>query len=96
MKKLKKFVEEFATTKNAKNAKMKMTWNDFFDDDDDDFVKIDEDEKTFRKFKKKNDFDDLNAAIKKSDDYENIEYEINEKKIQKKDKIVENLIIIDE
>ena len=81
MKKLKKFVEEFATTENAKNAKMKMTWNDFFDDDDDDFVKISENEKILRKFKKKNDFDDLNAAIKENDDYENIEYETNEKKI---------------
>ena len=96
MKKLKKFVEEFATTKNAKNAKMKMIWNDFSDDDDDDFVKINENEKILRKFKKKNDFDDLSAAIKKSDDYENIEYETNEKNVQKKDKIVENLIIIDE
>ena len=73
-----------------------MIWNDSFDDDDDDFVKIDENEKTFRKFKKKNDFDDLSAAIKEGDDYENIEYETNEKKIQKKSKTVENLIIIDE
>ena len=81
MKKLKKFVEEFASAKNAKNAKMKMIWNDFFDDDDDDFVKINENEKTFCKFRKKNDFDDLNAAIKEGDDYENIEYETNEKKI---------------
>ena len=96
MKKLKKFVEEFATTKNAKNAKMKMIWNDFSDDDDDDFVKINENEKIFHKFKKKNDFDDLNAAIKKSDDYKSIEYKTNEEKIQKKDKTVENLIIIDE
>ena len=75
---------------------MKMIWNDFSDDDDDDFVKINENEKILRKFKKKNDFDDLSAAIKKSDDYENIEYETNEKNVQKKDKIVENLIIIDE
>ena len=59
-------------------------------------MKINEIEKTFHKFKKKNDFDNLNVAIKKSDDYENIEYETNEKKIQKKNKIVENLIIIDE
>ena len=96
MKKLKKFIQEFATAENAKNAKIKMTWNNFSDDDDDDFVKISENEKIFRKFKKKNDFDNLNVAIKKSDDYENIEYEMNKKKIQKKDKIVENLIIIDE
>ena len=75
---------------------MKMTWNDFSDDDDDDFVKIDENKKIFHKFKKKNDFDDLNAAIKESDDYKNIEYKTNEKNVQKKDKIVENLIIIDE
>ena len=59
-------------------------------------MKINENEKILRKFKKKNNFDDLNAAIKKSDDYENIEYEMNEKKIQKKNKIVENFIIIDE
>ena len=59
-------------------------------------MKIDENEKIFRKFKKKNDFNDLNAAIKESDDYESIEYKTNEKKIQKKDKTVENFIIIDE
>ena len=96
MKKLKKFAEEFATTENAKNAKVKMTWNDFSDDDDDDFVKIDENEKTLRKFKKEDDFDDLNAAVKEDDNYKNIEYEMNEKNVQKKDKTVENLIIIDE
>ena len=95
MKKLKKFVEKFAIAKNAKNAKVKMIWNDFFDDDDDDFVKINENEKTFRKFKKKNDFDDLNVAIKENDDYKNIEYETNEK-IQKKNKTVENFFIINE
>ena len=81
MKKLKKFVEKFASAENAKNAKMKMIWDDSFDDDDDDFMKINENEKIFRKFKKKNDFDDLNVAIKESDDYKNIEYETNEKKI---------------
>ena len=59
-------------------------------------MKINEDEKTFCKFKKKNDFDDLNAAIKENDDYESIEYETNEKNVQKKNKIVENFIIIDE
>ena len=96
MKKLKKFAEKFATTENAKNAKVKMTWDDFSDDDDDDFIKVNEDEKIFRKFRKKNDFDDLNAAIKKSDDYKNIEYETNEKNVQKKSKTVENFIIIDE
>ena len=75
---------------------MKIIWNNSSDDDDDDFVKINENEKILRKFKKKDDFDDLNVAIKESDDYKNIEYETNEKKIQKKDKIAENLIIIDE
>ena len=59
-------------------------------------MKINENEKIFRKFKKKNDFDDLNIAIKENDDYENIEYKTNEKNVQKKDKIVENFIIIDE
>ena len=73
-----------------------MTWNDSSDDDDDDFVKIDENEKIFRKFKKKNNFDDLNAAIEENDDYENIEYETDEKNVQKKNKTVENLITIDE
>ena len=96
MKELKKFAEKFASAENAKNAKMKMTWNDFSDDDDDDFVKINEDEKTLYKFKKKNNFDDLSVAIKESDDYESIKYKTNEKKIQKKNKIVENLITIDE
>ena len=43
--------------------------------------------KLFINLKKKNDFDDLNAAIKKNDDYENIEYKTNEKKIQKKTKL---------
>ena len=73
-----------------------MIWNDSSDDDDDDFVKINENEKTFHKFKKKNDFDDLNAAIEKNDDYKSIEYETNEKNVQKKGKTVENLIIINE
>ena len=59
-------------------------------------MKINENEKIFRKFKKKDDFDDLNAAIKKDDDYKNIEYEMNEKNVQKKNKIVENFIIINE
>ena len=76
--------------------KWKWFKNDSSDDDDDDFVKINENEKTFRKFKKKNDFDDLSAAIKKDDDYENIKYKTNEEKVQKKNKIVENFIIIDE
>ena len=59
-------------------------------------MKINKNEKILRKFKKKDDFDDLNAAIKENDDYENIEYETNKKKIQKKGKTIENLIIIDE
>ena len=75
---------------------MKMIWNNSSDDDDDDFVKINENEKILRKFKKKNDFDDLNTAIKENDDYKNIEYEMNEKNVQKKNKTAENLIIIDE
>ena len=59
-------------------------------------MKVDENEKIFCKFKKENDFDDLNAAIKENDDYKNIEYKTNEKNVQKKDKTVENFIIIDE
>ena len=59
-------------------------------------MKISENEKILRKFKKKDDFDDLSVAIKKDDDYKNIEYETNEKNVQKKGKTVENLIIIDE
>ena len=81
MKKLKKFVEKFAIAKNAKNAKIKIIWDNSSDNNDDDFVKINENEKIFRKFKKKNDFDDLNAAIKESDNYESIKYKMNEKKI---------------
>ena len=84
MKKLKKFVEEFAIAKNAKNAKIKIIWDDFFNDDNDDFIKINENEKIFRKLKKKNDFNDLNVAIKKDDDYENIKYEMNEKSIKER------------
>ena len=59
-------------------------------------MKISENEKTFCKFKKKNDFNDLNAAIKENDNYKNIEYETNEKNVQKKNKTVENFIIINE
>ena len=44
-------------------------------------MKINKNEKILCKFKKKNNFDDLNAAIKESDDYKNIEYETNEKEI---------------
>ena len=74
---------------------MKIIWNNFSDNDDDDFMKINENEKIFRKFKKENNFDNLNIAIKRNDNYKNIKYKMNENKIQKKNKIVENFIIID-
>ena len=59
-------------------------------------MKISENEKTLRKFKKEDDFDDLNAAVKENDDYENTEYETNEENVQKKGKTAENFITIDE
>ena len=47
-------------------------------------MKINENEKILRKFKKKNNFDNLNIAIKENNDYKNIKYKTNENKIQKK------------
>ena len=48
--------------------------------DEDDFVKIIENEKTIRKFEKKNNFDSLTNAIKIKDNYDSTKYEIDEKK----------------
>ena len=47
---LKKFAEQFVNKNNIKNAKIKMTWSSFSDDEDD-VINIDEDERIFRRFK---------------------------------------------
>ena len=44
-------------------------------------IKINEDEKTLRKFKKAKNFDELNAVVKEENDYENTKYENDEKKV---------------
>ena len=44
-------------------------------------IKVDEDKKTLRKFKKAKNFNELNAAVKEKDDYKNTKYESDEKKV---------------
>ena len=57
-------------------------------------VEVGEDEKTLRRFKKAEDFDELNAAVKEGDDYENTKYESDEKKVQNEGGGMENPIIL--
>ena len=54
---LKRFAKEFVTKHNAKETEI-------------DFVKIAENEKTIRKSKKEDDFDDLGDAVEEGDDYD--------------------------
>ena len=72
MKKLKKFVEKLASANNAKDIKVKIIWN-FFDNKKD-FVKIAKNEKNLYKFKKKENFNDLNIVVKENNNYDNMKY----------------------
>ena len=49
-------------------------------------IKVNENEKILRKFKKAENFDELNAIVKKENDYENTKYESNEKKFKMRTK----------
>ena len=79
--KLKKFAKQFVSKNNVKEIKIKTTWSSFFDDEDD-VIKVNENEKILRKFKKAKDFDELNVIMKEKNDYENTKYESDEKKVQ--------------
>ena len=59
-------------------------------------IEVDEDEKTLRKFKKAEDFDELNAAVKEENDYKNTKYENDEKRAQDESREIENLIILND
>ena len=72
---------------------MKMTWS-LFSDDEDDVVKVSEDEKTLHKFKKAENLNELNVVVKKENDYENMKYENDEKKVQDESKGIKNLIVL--
>ena len=74
---------------------MKIIWLSSSDDEDD-VVKVSEDEKILRKFKKAKNFDELNAVVKEENNYENTKYESDEKKAQDKGKEVENLIVLND
>ena len=93
--KLKKFAEQFVNKNNVKETKMKMIWLSSFDDEDD-VVKVDEDEKILRKFKKTKNFNELSAAVKEKNDYENTKYESDEKKAQDENKRMKNLIVLND
>ena len=44
-------------------------------------IKVNEDEKILRRFKKAENFNELNVVMKKKNDYKNMKYESNEKKV---------------
>ena len=72
-----------------------MTWSSFFNDEDD-VIKVDEDEKTLRRFKKTKNFDELNVIVKEENDYESTKYESDEKKVQDESKEMENFIVLND
>ena len=53
-------------------------------------------EKTFRKFVKKENFDDLNTVVKKDNDYDNTKYKIKKKENHDEVKEIKNLIILND
>ena len=59
-------------------------------------IKVDEDEKIFRRFKKAENFDELNIIVKEKNDYKNTKYENNEKRIQDKGKRMKNFIVLND
>ena len=59
-------------------------------------IKVNEDEKTLRKFKKTKNFNKLNAIVKEKNDYENTKYESDEKKAQDESKEMKNLIVLND
>ena len=72
-----------------------MTWS-LSSDDEDDVVKVDEDEKTLHKFKKAKNFNELNAVVKEENDYKNTKYESDEKKVQDESKEMKNFIVLND
>ena len=74
---------------------MKIIWLSSSDDEDD-VVKVDEDEKTLHKFKKAKNFNELNAVVKEENDYKNTKYESDEKKVQDESKEMKNFIVLND
>ena len=74
---------------------MKMIWSSFSDDEND-VIKVGENEKILRRFKKAKNFDELNVVVKKENDYENTKYENDEEKAQNESKEMKNLIVLND
>ena len=72
-----------------------MTWNSFSNNEDD-VIEINEDNKILRKFKKAENFNELNAVVKEKNDYESMKYESDEKKVQDEDRKIKNLIVLND
>ena len=59
-------------------------------------IKVNENEKILRKFKKAKNFDELNVVVKEENNYKSTKYESNEKKVQDKRKEMKNLIVLND
>ena len=92
---LKRFAEQFAIKDNVKDAEVEMAWSSFSKDEDD-LIEVSEDEKTLRRFKKAEDFDELGALVEEGDDYWSTEYESDEEGAQDEGRGVENFIVLDD
>ena len=92
---LKKFAEQFASKNNVKKTEIKMTWSSSSDDEND-VIEVNEDEKTLRRFKKTENFDELNAVVKERNDCKNTKYESDEERAQDKNKEMKNFIVLDD
>ena len=57
-------------------------------------IKINENEKTLRRFKKAKSFNELNVVVKKENDYKSTKYENDEKKAQNEKREMKNLIVL--
>ena len=72
-----------------------MIWLSFSDDEDN-VIKVNENEKILRRFKKAKDFDKLNIVVKERNDYKNTKYKSNEKEVQDESREMKNLIVLND
>ena len=79
--KLSKFAKQFINKNNVKETKVKIIWSLSFNNENN-VIKVSENEKILRKFKKAKNFDELNAVVKEENNYKNTKYESNEKKFK--------------
>ena len=59
-------------------------------------IKVDEDKKILRKFKKAENFDELNVIVKRENEYESMKYENDKKKAQDENEEMKNLIVLND